>query len=1182
MLRIRVLGGLALEVDGQPRPLPETARGRALLAFCALNLGSHPRARLAAALRPDVLDRSARATLRQAIWALRQAVGEDGDGGAIVADRDRFGLREDAVRVDVLELRALAEAGETAAALELAGGELLPELDDEWAVAARGAHHDEVGELLVRRAEEAAAAGDVASAVACARRALEHDPRSERAARTLMTRLAEAGDRPAALATYRTLGDRLRRELGVAPSPATRELAERIRAGEVFEPPAAEAREGGGGAVRSGGAGAVRSGGGGAVRSRGVGALRSGGAGATPPGGAGEARSGGADEAPLRIALPARLREAPRAPFVGREAAMARLRAAWDGAAAGARRLVEVWGDPGIGKTRLARELAVEAHERGAIVLLGAAEEDPLSPFQPFVEALTHVCRELSDEELAAIAGPSARDLARLVPALGDRLPDRDGAADGDDRLRLFEAVAQVLGALSRHAPVLFLIDDAHWADDPTLKLLRHLLRSARGPERILLLLTCRTGTAAPVRVEREINVERIRLQGLGPEEAHELLTATGCLVDDQERAQIVERTEGNPFFLELFGDADGGAIPVGVKEAIEQRVAGLSDEAREVLVLAAVAGQAFDVTVLEGAARWDVLAAVDEAVEAGVVEEDAEVFGRYRFRHALVRDVLYQEPSRVRRSRMHVHIARALEQRGGREAEVAHHLLAALPSGDALRAVTAAARAARRAGSMLAHEEAATLYRRALAAQPEGGLPDADRAEILIGLGEAEQRAGARDSARPALEEAAALAAKLDDGTLLARAALAHGGVGVVIAAPDPVTVRLLRDALALLDQDDPLRARVLARLSIELYYADRDEAEALSANAVALARRQREPAALAAALSARRVALWTPHHSEERLAVAAEMEENALRAGDREQALQAHNWLIVDLLELGEVAGVDAAIDDYERAAAEVGLPNYAWYVPLWRSMRAAMDGRWDAAQALAIEARDVGRRAQDANADLFWTIQEAHILIERGRFEEIDIARVQRDVAARDDLAWVPWLAMLLAERGEAGEATALLERLAPDRFAVVEEDVNWHTLTELAEAVVGVGHVEWAAQVYERLLPHARLQAVVARAVATYGPASYFLGRLAATCGRWEEADAHFAAAIAANERIGAAPRLALAQEQRALVLRRRGAADRADALLAEARAAYGRLGISRNDRGIGGSPLTADQIGRLPS
>jgi tetratricopeptide (TPR) repeat protein len=1111
-----------------------------------------------------VLDRSARATLRQAIWALRQAVGEDGAAAAIVADRDRFGLREDAVWVDLLELRRLAEAGEIDAALALAAGDVLPELDDEWAVAARGNHHDEVGELLARRADEAAAAGDVGGAIACARRALEHDPRSERAARTLMIRLAEAGDRPAALATYRTLGDRLRRELGVAPSAATRELAERIRGGEAFEP----APRGGGASVVGGGGSA----GGGAAAPGGAAAT---GGGVAAPGGAAAAGGGaaapveasaGGEAAELRVPLPARLREEPRAPFIGRDAARARLRAAWDGAASGARRLVEVWGDPGIGKTRLARELAVEAHERGGIVLLGAAEEDPLSPFQPFVEALSHLARELSDDDLHAAMGPAARDLGRLVPALAERLPEVAAATPatsdgGDDRLRLFEAVAQVLGALSHRAPILLLVDDVHWADDPTLKLLRHLLRSARGPERILILLTCRTGTTPPVQVEREISVERVRLQGLVAAEAEELLAATGCLVEEEDKAEIVERTEGNPFFLELFAAGDPSAIPAGVREAIAQRVGGLSEEAREVLVLAAVAGPAFDVNVLETAARWDVLAAVDEAVAAGVVEEDVEVFGRYRFRHALVRDVLYDEPSRVRRSRMHIHIARALEAAGGRDAEVAHHLLAALPSGDALRAVSAAARAARRAGSMLAHEEAATLYRRALAAQPAGGLPDADRAELLIGMGEAEQRAGARDTARPALEEAAALAAKLKDGTLVARAALAHGGVGVVIAAADPVTVRLLRDALALLDQDDPLRARVLARLSVELYYADREEAEALSANAVALARRQREPAALAAALNARRVALWAPRHTEERLAVAAEMEEMALRAGDREQALQAHNWLIVDLLELGEVDRVDDAIDAYERAAAEVGLPNYAWYVPLWRSMRAMMEGRWDTAAALAHEAREVGLRAQDANADLFWVIQSAHLLTEQGRFDEIDMASVQRDVAERDDLAWAPWLAWLLAERGDREGAEAVLERLARDGFAMIEEDANWHTLTELAEAIVGVGRADWAAQVYERLAPHARLQAVIARGVATYGPASYFLGRLAATCERWEEADAHFAAAIAANERIGAAPRLALAQEGRGLVLRERGAAEKAEPLLARARAGYERLGMT---------------------
>ena len=221
MIEVRVLGGLGVRIDGEPAALPADARARELLAWLALNPGLHPRSALAGRLRPDVLEESARKTLRDAVYELRRALGPD----ALVATRDAVGLADHVV-VDVARARAAAAAGNLAAAVD--GGPLLDGLDADWAIVAREEHAAEVG---TRLAELAAA--DRVDAIRWARRRIEVEPRSETAHRELIRLLAERGDRPAALAAYDAFAGRLRRELGLAPSEETRALAGAIRRGHA-------------------------------------------------------------------------------------------------------------------------------------------------------------------------------------------------------------------------------------------------------------------------------------------------------------------------------------------------------------------------------------------------------------------------------------------------------------------------------------------------------------------------------------------------------------------------------------------------------------------------------------------------------------------------------------------------------------------------------------------------------------------------------------------------------------------------------------------------------------------------------------------------------------------------------------------------------------------------------------
>src|SRR4051812_9353326 len=233
MLRVRLVGGPTVEVDGREIPAPASKRAWVLLAWLALNPGEHPRSRVAASFWPDVMDQSARASLRSAVWALRRALGEAAPAH-VVSTRERIGLVD--AWVDVQEAERLARDGRLEEAVELAAGDLLPGVEDDWALRARDAHRARVIELLEELAHDA---GDPADAVRWTRRQVALDPLGEDVHRRLMERLAAGGDRPAALEVYTRLSERLRRELGVAPSEPTRALAQRLRAGDSNAVPAA-------------------------------------------------------------------------------------------------------------------------------------------------------------------------------------------------------------------------------------------------------------------------------------------------------------------------------------------------------------------------------------------------------------------------------------------------------------------------------------------------------------------------------------------------------------------------------------------------------------------------------------------------------------------------------------------------------------------------------------------------------------------------------------------------------------------------------------------------------------------------------------------------------------------------------------------------------------------------------
>jgi predicted Ser/Thr protein kinase len=441
--------------------------------------------------------------------------------------------------------------------------------------------------------------------------------------------------------------------------------------------------------------------------------------------------------------------------FVGREDRITEMTRAWDLAKTGRRQVLLLAGEPGLGKTRLSMEFARRCADAGATILVGRSDEEALLPYQPLVEALTwyaRVCPEADLRvQLAAIGGGA--ELAPLIIELLQRLPELPAAPAMNpegQRYRLFEAVDALLAVVSAAHPILMVLDDLHWADKPTLLMLRHLVRSPRAAS-LCIVATYRESELARTHplaemladLRREPAVTRVSLGGLDQAEVRRLVgILAGRDTPPQLARALGESTGGNPFFIaeimrhlaesgaltRLEGASRGGVVPdlglpEGVKEVIGRRLSRLSEDCNRTLSLAAVIGRDFDVDVLLalGDLKEDpLLDAIDEAVRARLVAEAPGRQGRFSFTHALIRETLHGELTSARRMRLHRRVGEAIEQLShGRPnpplADLAYHFVQAAPTGVADKAIDYSTRAGDRAADALAHEEAARFYEMAL-----------------------------------------------------------------------------------------------------------------------------------------------------------------------------------------------------------------------------------------------------------------------------------------------------------------------------------------------------------------------------------------------------------------------------------------------------------------------------------
>ncbi len=911
--------------------------------------------------------------------------------------------------------------------------------------------------------------------------------------------------------------------------------------------------------------------------------------------------------------------------FLGRQEELARIDDRVEAAAQGAAQVVALAGVPGIGKSSLAARVTKGARKRGFAVVSGNCYEGDDPPaFQPWADVFRDFAESHDPQLMLDLLGAGAADVAQMSPSLRntlggiETLPSLD---PGQARARFFDSVVAFLGAAAARKPLVVLFEDLHWADRASLLLLETVAHEVRGAP-IVWVLTYRDIEVDGddrlaqllVTLRRALPFEEVRLDRLSARDTAELLRS----VLDRHAATdtvaaLAELSEGNPLFtLELarhVAEEGAGAlvsgvgtqrgkipIPGGIAGVIARRMRRLSSDCRRVLANAAVIGRTFalaQVSEVYSGSEDDVLDQLEAAMAAGIVEESPDGES-YSFTHVLFRQAMYAELGAARRARIHRRIATGLEKRAARQvhpplAELAYHYFQSM-SGDAERAIYYSTAAAADAGRRYAHEEAARLYRQALEAL-EGDTEDGarrhevQRCDLLLDLGEAQSLAGDPGGSRESYERAADLARELDAPDRLARAALRGSGSMLQSLIVDDAAIEALEEALdSLRPGDAQLRARVLSRLALTLYYhpgAGRERRLSLSDEAVDIARAGGDVETLYWALISRHWALWGPASARQRLGVIDELTALGESLGSRVMAARAQSYRVGAYLELADMAAVEREIEVVKASAAELRIPLLQWSADYFSSTLSLLRGEFPQAESLRVRAYASGARTEVDNAYLVTLLQTANRCYLQGRMDEV-IPEIDPLIAQGIPFAILP-CARVLAQWTEGRVAESrdgFRQIMARGLGDIPENNLHLTTLTLLAALASALGEKDAAAELYAAMKPYADTLVVAGNATACSGSTHYHLALCAWAAGDGQATRDHLSKATAVHREIGARSWLVMSlwvQGRIEEIEAGEGRSESGVAALDEARVLAAEIGLDDTARWLSGDvPSIADR------
>ncbi len=769
--------------------------------------------------------------------------------------------------------------------------------------------------------------------------------------------------------------------------------------------------------------------------------------------------------------------------MIGRTGEVAALSSYLAGVDAGVGGVVVISGEPGIGKSELAEHLAAVAVERGFLVGRGRCRETAgAPPFWPWRQ----VVRSLS--------GASWQ-------ALGEA---------GGSRFALFERVAGVLRDASSVAPVLAVLDDVHAADPASLQLLA-FLGAQLFPARVGLVVTVRDlegpGDLADVLTGLTASREGMRLD-LGPMSLAEVEAwATRENVRGLDAGDVLSRTGGNPLFIRevlRLASFDPKAVPTAVRDVIRSRVARLTAASQEVLGAAAVLGRDFaapTVAAMLGAGPDAIEEHLQAAMAARLIVDSGDgVRGRYRFAHVLTQQVVESDLDSGEQMRWHARAFAVLPYTDLAEpTDLAVHAVAAGSHLEAAQVLDATHRAAADANARLAWESAAHWWQASLAAAVRSGVEAEAIDDLRLALGTAQLRSGRVAEARDTFGAVAASRLAARDAGMAARAALAVGET-VAEISPDGELLTLLDRVLELPGHVCEDRARLLARKAIATYWAadGPGRSRRLSEEAVEVARRCRQPGALGAAFVARVFTLRGPDDLDQRLSVGADALAVAHSAGDASLRFRAHQWLIPDRFQSGDLAGVQEALLAAEGLATQTREPLQRWWLLVWRCLLAGFYGDDDVI-ALAAEGRRLGRLLGQPAADTYALAAQFPLARRNGRVDELErpldglIARFPGLVSLQCNRV------LLLADTGRVDQARRVFDRLvAPDLALLPRDALFLASVAILVETCVVLNDPDRARPLLDLLEPYADRNLIQGVPVG-WGAAAWYLARGHHLCG-----------------------------------------------------------------------------------